>query len=287
MPLALWRRHGVLTSTGTLVMVLTVSLGGPLALYLASVAALLTGLAGQWALVRRQAPRRGESAPEPVVLPAPFAGRWTALNSPASKVPSHTHALAQTYAIDVVRSGPDAPAEPPFAWLWPPLRRPERYPSFGELLTAPADGTVVAAHGRSRDHLTRMSTAGLLLLVLEGFARSQGASRHLLGNHVILDLGDGRYAVLAHLRHGSLRVGAGEQVAAGQPLGECGNSGNSSHPHLHYQLMDGPDVRTARGLPLAWHHRDATGAERTDVPANTEEFTPIPAAPRPAGERAD
>ncbi|NJP68875.1 M23 family metallopeptidase [Streptomyces sp. ventii] len=267
-------------------MVLTGTFDGPVALYLASVATLLAGLAAQWTLVRRQSPRKGEAAPEPVVLPAPFSGRWTALNSPATKVPSHTHSHAQTYAIDVLRSGPDAAPEPPFTWLWPPVRRPERYPSFGEPLSAPAAGTVVMAEDRCRDHLTRMSLPGLVLLVLEGFARSQGASRHLLGNHVTLDLGDGVYAVLAHLRRGSLRVGVGDRVAAGQQLGECGNSGNSSHPHLHYQLMDGPDVRTARGLPFAWRYRDVAGAERTGVPANTEEFTPEAPTDRPTDDPA-
>jgi murein DD-endopeptidase MepM/ murein hydrolase activator NlpD len=66
----------------------------------------------------------------------------------------------------------------------------------------------------------------------------------------VLDLGDGVYAALAHLRRGSLRVRPGDRVAAGQQLAACGNSGNSTEPHLHFQLMDHPSVLLATGLPL-------------------------------------
>ncbi len=98
--------------------------------------------------------------------------------------------------------------------------------------------------------------------------RSLGRPRHLLGNHVVLDLGDGVHAVYAHVRRGSLRVAAGDVVAAGQPLAECGNSGNSSEPHLHFQLMDGPDIATAHGLPFTWRYQDDDGVARDGVPAD-------------------
>lgn len=69
------------------------------------------------------------------------------------------------------------------------------------------------------------------------------------GNHVVLDLGDGEYALLGHLRRGSVSVAPGEKVAAGQPLGRCGNSGNTSEPHLHFHLQDGPAFGRGHGLP--------------------------------------
>ncbi|WP_103529742.1 M23 family metallopeptidase [Streptomyces sp. SM12] len=283
MLLTLWKLHGPVFTLGAVVMVVTVTLEGPLPVYLASVAAILLGIAMRVTLVRRhQTPRRGEPAPEPLLLPAPFTGRWQALNSPATKVPSHVHSHAQTYAIDVLYEPEEGPKEPPFAWLWPVFRRPERYPSFGRPMVAPAAGTVIAAHDRRRDHLTRMSLPGIVYLLLEGLVRSQGAPRHLLGNHVIVDLGDGVYAVLAHLRRGSLTVRVGDRVAAGEVLALCGNSGNSSHPHLHFQLMDGPDILTARGLPFSWRYRDDDGVEHTGVPANTDTFTPVAALPHTA-----
>src|SRR3546814_15715803 len=56
-------------------------------------------------------------------------------------------------------------------------------------------------------------------------------TKAVAGNHGMLDLGHGEYAMLAHLRRGSVAVEAGQQVAAGDELGRCGNSGNTSEPH--------------------------------------------------------
>ena len=89
----------------------------------------------------------------------------------------------------------------------------------------------------------------------------------MLGNHVVLDVGDGRYAALAHLQHGSATVHAGEHVACGDVVGRCGNSGNSSEPHVHFQLMDHPRALIAAGLPFVFA-RD--GARDGAVPRNGE-----------------
>jgi murein DD-endopeptidase MepM/ murein hydrolase activator NlpD len=64
----------------------------------------------------------------------------------------------------------------------------------------------------------------------------------------------GTFVTLAHLREGSIQVGVGDQVAAGQQIAECGNSGNSTQPHLHIQVTDTPDFSVARGLPMAFRH---------------------------------
>lgn len=79
------------------------------------------------------------------------------------------------------------------------------------------------------------------------------------GNHVILDLGEGEYALLGHLRRGSVRVAAGDKVAAGQPLGHCGNSGNTSEPHLHFHLQDEPVFGRGHGLPAFFTQYVADG----------------------------
>jgi murein DD-endopeptidase MepM/ murein hydrolase activator NlpD len=71
------------------------------------------------------------------------------------------------------------------------------------------------------------------------------------GNSVVLDLGDGNYALYAHFQPGSVRVKAGDQVIRGQVLGLVGNSGNSVAPHLHFQVMDGPSPLGADGLPYS------------------------------------
>ncbi len=68
----------------------------------------------------------------------------------------------------------------------------------------------------------------------------------------MLELDDGTHALYAHVQRGSFTVREGERVRAGQVVARCGNSGNSTEPHVHFQLMDGPDPDTARGVPFTW-----------------------------------
>ena len=60
----------------------------------------------------------------------------------------------------------------------------------------------------------------------------------------------GPFVLIAHLRRGSVRVRSGAPVQPGDLLGECGNSGNSTQPHVHVQATDSTDWESARGLPM-------------------------------------
>lgn len=276
---------------GALLVVVTVSNGhGIGALYLSGVALLALGVVGQFLHGRRQRPHRDWN---PLLICAPVSGRWRSLNSPATTVPSHTHSLAQTYAIDVTYE-PQGASPRATDWVWPQMRRPQEFPSFGQPVLAPFDGVVVEAWGRSRDHLTRLSPVGMLYMFLEGIVRSAGGPRHLLGNYLIVSadadrtaagrgtegpVTPGHYdgpvvAVLAHLRRDSLQVSPGDRIMAGQHLADCGNSGNSSDPHVHFQLMDDVDITAARGLPFEWDHVVEGKGLRRGVPANGELFVP-------------
>ncbi|GAA2043183.1 hypothetical protein GCM10009720_24970 [Yaniella flava] len=88
--------------------------------------------------------------------------------------------------------------------------------------------------------------------MFEGAFWELGGPGFILGNHVVLRGDNGVYAVLAHLQQGSLQVQNGDTVMAGQLIGRCGNSGNSSEPHVHAQLMDRASILTAIGMPLAF-----------------------------------
>jgi hypothetical protein len=189
-----------------------------------------------------------------VTLTLPFRGTWLARNSPARRVPSHgTHLFATTYAMDfiAVRGRRTAGVRD-----WRTLvatEPPDRFYAFGLPILAPAAGTVVSVHDGEPDHEARRSQLTRVAYAVTQAARARQGAGAIAGNHVILELRDQRrYVVLAHLRAGSIQVGPGDEVDTGEPLGDCGNSGNSLQPHLHIQVMDNVDPFTARGVPMAF-----------------------------------
>lgn len=81
------------------------------------------------------------------------------------------------------------------------------------------------------------------------------------GNFITLDLGKGRYAFYEHLKHGSLRVKAGDRVKRGQVIAQLGNSGSSSSgPHLHFHVADTSAHLAAEGVPYVFRSFEVIGA---------------------------
>ena len=72
------------------------------------------------------------------------------------------------------------------------------------------------------------------------------------GNHVIVDIGENRFALYGHLQPGSLRVKVGDKVKRGDVLGLVGNSGNSTEPHLHFHICNANSPLGCEGLPYAF-----------------------------------
>ena len=117
----------------------------------------------------------------------------------------------------------------------------------------PVDGIVVHTHDGEIDHVGRRSQLTLVPYALGQAARLRQGVAALAGNHAIIAARHtGAFVALAHLRAGSLRVAVGEEVTAGQRVADCGNSGNSTQPHVHVQVMDGPDASVARGVPMTF-----------------------------------
>ena len=190
-----------------------------------------------------------------VALSLPLAGRCLVQNSPARRVPSHgTDAMASTYAIDLVPV--DAQGRSAVERDWRTLlatEPPERFLGFGASVLAPAAATVVHVHEGEPDHPARRSQLALVPYMLGQAGRLRQGVAALAGNHVILELMGGfGYVALVHLRRGSIRVDHGQVVRPGQQLAACGNSGNSTEPHVHLQVMDGADPTTASGVPMAF-----------------------------------
>jgi len=216
-------------------------------------------------------------APRPIS--SPVSGRWVAYNSPVDGLPSHrTHGYGQTYAIDLVYE-PESGGRPKFG-NGPVFRPANDFPGFGQPIRAPADGRVVAVRNSARDHGSRSSWVAYAFMWIEGMVRELAGQRHLLGNYVILDLGDSCYAALVHLQRGSVTVRPGDEVHRYDVIGRCGNSGHSSEPHLHLQVMDHPWPLVAAGLPFTFVDVEIGKAgTTTGLPANEEAMNaaqPVP-----------
>jgi hypothetical protein len=208
------------------------------------------------------------STPDPVLLSVPLRGSCRVQNSPANRVPSHgTDSFGSSYAIDLVPvdgQGRSAPR------TWRGLlasEPPELFVGFGRPVLAPESGRVVVVHDGEPDHEARRSQLALVAYALGQPGRARRGPAGLAGNHVAIALGDeGPFVLLAHLQHGSVQVQAGERVREGVPVARCGNSGNSTEPHLHLQVTDSTDWTNARGLPFAFRRGDGSAW----LPANFE-----------------
>lgn len=197
----------------------------------------------------------------PIAVASPIRGRWLAINSPTTKVPSHgVRAYGQTYAIDLCFDPLEGP-RPAFGTGWG-MSRPVDYPGFGQPVFAMVDGIVVKASDWQRDHLTRTRLWSVLYLTVEASLRELRGADGVIGNQVVIDRGDGVFALVAHLKQGSTTVRVGDRVRAGEVIGACGNSGNTTEPHVHAQLMDRSKAGVARGVPMSF--------DGADLPANEE-----------------
>ena len=194
--------------------------------YLATnvVVALLSGfLAVQ--LMQIAAPRT-----DAMVLDAPLAGEWFVLNGGRS-VLLNGHSPNEGNAVDFQRFGPNGRTHTGGGDA--PLTD---YPGFGMPVLAPADGRIIE--------------------VTDGYADTPPGTNGDHANNLVVDIGGGRYVVLAHLKQGSVTVQVGDVVRRGQPLAAVGNTGHTNEPHLHLQIQDSPTGKedADRTYPMAFRN---------------------------------
>jgi hypothetical protein len=192
-------------------------------------------LMGQLVILARYSgrlPGLGERSPT-VTYRLPFDGEWTVLNGSVDKEHSHSWSLyTQRYAYDFVitddagRTHSDAGTTN------------EEYYCYGEPIHAPAEGTVVETRTSHRD----APHPGGSLDVFQ---------RDIRGNYVTINHGS-EFSVLAHLAAGSVVVEVGDTVSQGELIGYCGNSGNSTEPHLHFHVQDRQGFYTGMSLPITF-----------------------------------
>jgi hypothetical protein len=195
----------------------------------------------------------------PPVIGAPLAGDlWLAGNGPDNNVGHRRVMMAlagegrfpQRFAIDWVRLFPDG-----HTFQGDPEDN-RSYRAFGAEALAVADATVV----ETKDGIPENRP--------DPVARAVAITPQTVGgNFVLLDLGQEAYAFYAHLQPGSLRVQRGDHVRRGQVLALVGNTGNSTEPHLHFQLGDRRSSLDAEGIPYAIGSFDQLASPAAVTPA--------------------
>ena len=230
----------------------------------------LQAFGGALALVRhRGSLPDAASYDQQVSYRLPVEGTWTVVNGSPEREYSHSWIYPnQRYAYDLLITDEEGRSHPEGTGT-----AVEEYYCYDEPVLAPADGIVV-------------DTFDTVLEASHGGGFSHPLKRSIPGGHVVIRHADSEYSLLAHLRPGSVAVEPGDRVARGQQIGRCGHSGNSSEPHLHFQVQDRPDFTMATSLPVqfddvtvespgvshdanlvpghdVWHSRTADGPDST------------------------
>jgi hypothetical protein len=149
---------------------------------------------------------------------------------------------AERYAIDWIQSDDEGRIVLP-----DDSTRLEDFPAYGEPILSVADGEVVKVVEGMSD-------------VKPGVLDPNNTLKEAGGNHVIVDIGGGRYTFYAHLQPDSIEVEEGERVTRGQQLARVGNSGNTTAPHLHFHMMDAPlEFGADHNLPYVFDAFDYQG----------------------------
>jgi murein DD-endopeptidase MepM/ murein hydrolase activator NlpD len=194
-----------------------------------------------------------------IVLEFPLRGEWFTPNTPAKRIPSHgTDELGARYAYDFLqvdwkRAGKPFYEASSLRYLLLGVSLAECY-GWGEEIYAPCDGVIVKAEDGYPERKRVHWVSDLYVALRSAVALKRGRSgiRQFAGNYVIMQCKGGLYAAFAHMQEKSISVSVGEKVKQGQLLGKVGHSGNSTAPHLHFQLMDSDDLNVAKGTPCAF-----------------------------------
>jgi len=197
----------------------------------------------------------------PVVLHPPLVGHgWWNGNGCCDTVNAHRAATLpvngtikppEQFAIDYVRIDEHG------GCCTGPVKDIKSWPFFGAPVLAAAAGKVVEMSD-DQDEQVPGPAVGV-------------TAANAAGNHIIQDIGNGRFILYAHFRRGSIPadIKVGTLLTAGQQIGAVGNSGSSTAPHLHFQVMDRPSTLNAIGLPFVFDTQVVDGVIK-ETPAEAD-----------------
>lgn len=185
-----------------------------------------------------------------VIVQPPLRGKgWVAVNGCCDSLTSHRGAVM---AVNGELRVPER-----FAIDWVKLDDQGRvftgdgsklasYAYYGTPVHAAADGMVVNTYNAADEQVPGEDAKGL-------------TTESIGGNMLVVDIGGGAFAFYAHMQRDSLKVKLGDHVRAGDVIGLLGNTGNSTAPHLHFHVMDGPSPLDANGLPYVFSRFSSQG----------------------------
>jgi hypothetical protein len=205
----------------------------------------------------------------PVIVGAPLRGDHWVASDAVHNGPDAAHRrtillqggqpwLAQRYAIDWVKyrivNG--------VATTWSgPEDKNSSYFCYNEPIHSVADGTVTEALDGIPENVPHSGKYAVDLTFINAG-----------GNHVVVDIGNHRYAFYAHMRPGSVTVKVGDKVRAGQVLGHVGNTGSSTEPHLHMHIVDRPSFLAGNGVPYEFATITASGPAEMETKPHDQIF---------------
>lgn len=172
----------------------------------------------------------------------PFKGEWYVFWGGNTIAQNYHNAYKSMYgAFDFLMHGMDSKSFRTDGLL------NEDYYAFGKEIIAPSNGKVVLVIEGVRDN------------VWPAMNKTQPS-----GNTVMIETKNREFILFAHLKHGSIKVKKGDVVYQGQVLGLCGNSGNSTEPHLHFVTQNSPDLVSSTGVRTFFERILVNGVMKND-----------------------
>ena len=172
----------------------------------------------------------------------PFKGEWSVTwGGDTKELNYHVESVAQKNAFDILIKDQNGTTHKGTG------ETNEDYYAFGKELYAPCDGEVVLIVDGVKDNVP-----GVLNPI------------YIPGNTVIIKTATGEHAFFAHFKQHSIVVKQGQKVSTGELLGLCGNSGNSSEPHLHFHLQNLEDMTKATGAKCYFDQLNVNGILKSD-----------------------
>ena len=197
---------------------------------------------------------------EPIAVRFPLSGEWCPVNTPGHSIPSHgTDLLGQRYAYDFFQidwrksKGYKFYKSNTFRYLVFGVPLENTY-CWSQAILSPFEGEVVEASDGFKERNPVNFFRDIFIAIKNGLTlkpKDNSDLRSALGNYIILKNKD-VYCLIAHAKFGSILVSSGDFVKEGQKIAEVGHSGNSTAPHLHFQLMDTAELLKAKGLPCCF-----------------------------------